>query len=630
MIQSFRNKLQGIFAVVLVVLISIPFVLFGVDSLFTTNSNQGEAAQVDGEAITDTELTRAIAMQKQQMVNRFGDQLPAEFLTDERWRTPVLEQLISQKLEIISARNNGVAVSDARIDQLLLAEEAFKIDGKFSPQVYRQRLASLGYTPASYKKVLQDELIGVQLRQGISLTAFATDAELTSTLVRAGQTRDFYFVTLPKDQFSEGAEPEQAAIDAEYENNSAQYMGPEQVKTQLVALSVDELAKNIDVAEDDVRAQHEQEISVFEGAERRRAAHILLEDLGEGIDQAKADEIQAKLDAGEAFEELAKTYSDDILTAEQGGDLGFTDGETFPDAFEAALASMQEGEVSQAVTTEAGVHFIKLLEIDAPEAPSYESMKDEIRERLVRDKAMAEFEELAPELEELAYNADDLSDVAAQLGLEMQSSEWLSRSGAEGLLAHPKVLEAVFSDQVLKDRQTSDPIELSDTQVAIVKVLDYKAPAVKPLDEVRDEIVAKLTAATILQRQQTAAKALEEAVAAGGDLEALAKEKSFTWNVVIASRKDNFKVEQQLLKAAFAMKATSFPAFDELSLANGDLQLIQLNGITELSAAEVNKNEKQQLSSQLEQAEARRDFSSFQEQLRADAEIEIFDNTNSI
>lgn len=630
MIQSFRNKLQGIFAVVLVVLISIPFVLFGVDSLFTTDSNQGEAAQVDGEAITDTELTRAIAMQKQQMINRFGDQLPAEFLTDERWRTPVLEQLISQKLEIIAARDSGVAVSDARIDQLLLAEEAFKVDGKFSPQLYRQRLASLGYTPASYKRVLQDELVGAQLRQGISLTAFATDAELTSTLVRAGQTRDFYFVTLPKAQFSEGAEPDQVAIDAEYQDNSAQYMGPEQVKAQLVAISVDELAKNIDVAEDDIRAQHEQEISVFEGAERRRAAHILVEDLGDGIDQAKVDEIQAKLAAGEAFEDVAKTYSDDILSAEQGGDLGFTDGATFPEAFEATLASMQEDEVSQAVTTEAGVHFIKLLEIDAPEAPSYDSTKDEIRERLVRDKAMAEFEELAPELEELAYNADDLNDVADQLGLEMQSSDWLSRSGAEGLLSHPKVLEAIFSEQVLKDRQTSDPIELSDTQVAIVKVVEYKAPAIKPLAEVQDEIVAKLTGATILARQQLAAKELQDAVTAGGDLEALAKEKSFTWNVVIGSRKDNFKVEQQLLKAVFAMKAPAFPAFDELAAANGDLQLIQLNGVTELSASEINAGEKQQLSAQVEQAEARRDFSVFQDQLKADAEIEVFDSNANI
>ncbi|MCV6621825.1 MAG: SurA N-terminal domain-containing protein [Cellvibrionaceae bacterium] len=624
MIQSFRNKLQGIFAVVLVVLISIPFVLFGVDSLFTSNSNQGEAAQVDGEAITEVELNRGIAMQKQQMINRFGDQLPAEFLTDERWRTPVLEQLIDQKLQIIAAKDSGVAVSDARIDQMLLAEEAFKIDGKFSPQLYRQRLASLGYTPTSYKTILKDELVAVQMRQGIGLTAFATDSELTSSLVRAGQTRDFYFVTLPKASFAEGAEPDQAAVEAEYSDNSAQYMGPEQVITQLVALDVNELAKNIEISEEEVRAQHEQEISVFEGSERRRAAHILVEDLGDGIDQAKVDEIAAKLAAGEAFEAVAEAMSDDILSAEQGGDLGFTDGATFPEAFEEALASMAEGEVSAAVTTEAGVHFIKLLEIDAPQPPSFDSVKDEIRERLVQDKALAEFEELTLSFEELAYNAEDLSEVADELGLELQTSDWLSRSGAAGLLGNPKVLEAVFSEQVMKDRQTSDPIEVSENQLAVVKVTDYKAPAVKPLADVEAEIKLKLTNATIIARQQEAAKSLQAEVSAGTDLEAAAKAKGYDWNVVIASRKDNFQVEQQLLKSVFAIKPTSFPAFEQLSLVNGDMQLIQLNGVTELAASEVKASDKEQLSAQIEQAEAARDFASFQDQLKADAKIEIF------
>lgn len=624
MIQSFRNKLQGIFAFVLVGLISIPFVLFGVDSLFTTDSNQGEAAQVEGEAITETELSRAVAMQKQQMLNRFGDQLPAEFLTDERWRAPVLERLISQKLEILAAHDSGVAVSDARIDQMLLAEEAFKVDGKFSPQIYRQQLASLGYTPLSYKKILKDELVNVQLRQGISMTAFATDAELTNSLIRAGQTRDFYFVTLPKSSFSEGAEPDEAAILNEYESNSARYMGPEQVKTQLIALDVQDLVKNVDVSDEDIRAQYEQEVLVFEGSERRRAAHILVEDLGEGIDQAKVDEIQSKLASGETFESVAASLSDDILSAEQGGDLGFTDGATFPDAFEAALASMQTDEVSQAVTTEAGVHFIKLLEIDAPAPPTFESKEAEIRERLLQDKALAEFEEIAPELEELAYNADDLSDVADQLGLTVQNSEWLSRSGAQGLLANPKVLEAIFSEQVMKDRQTSDPIELSDTQLAIVKVIDYKAPAVKPLEAVKDQISASMTSATILQRQQEAAEALQSAAANGEDLEALAKAKSFTWNVILDSRKDNFKVDRQLLEAAFAIKASSFPAFEQLSAANGDLQLIQLNKVAELAAADIQTAQKEQLSAQLEQSEAQRDYSTFQSKLKADAEIEIF------
>lgn len=623
MIQSFRNKLQGIFAFVLVFLISIPFVLFGVDSLFSTGSTQGQVAEVDGVAITEIELSRALEIQKQQMRTRFGEQLPEEFLSDERLREPVLQQLIQQNTEIKEAYDNRLAASDQVIDRILLDQVAFQLDGQFSAEMYRQRLRTLGYNPTSYKKVLHEELVANQQRNGITLSSFATPSTVESTLLQAGQTRDFYYVTFAKDKYAEGVDVDAEAVEAQYQDNQAQYMGAEKVKVQSIVLDTAALAAPGDVAEEDIRSQYEQNISVFKGVERRSAAHILVEDSGDGVDQIKVDKIAARLKAGDSYESVAKELSDDILSAETGGGIGFTDGATFPDAFEAKLAQMKEGDVSEAVITEAGVHFIKLLEIDAPKPPSYEVSRTEVLADIVKSLALERFEDLVIKLEELSYDTDDLSVVADELGVDVAQSDWFDRNGAAGVLASAKVLAEVFSDEVLKERQTSPLIELSDEKVMVVRVNDYSAPAVKPLAEVAGSIKQSLTDAAILKKQTAASTEVVTKLKSGEDIELVAKAESLPWEVVITSRRDNFKVERDLLDKAFTMAAATLPADDTLIKPNGDMVLIQLNKVVELSAAEINEAERQQAIKQITGQNSQQDYLVFQQQLKDQAEVII-------
>ncbi|MCV6615841.1 MAG: peptidyl-prolyl cis-trans isomerase, partial [Cellvibrionaceae bacterium] len=371
-------------------------------------------------------------------------------------------------------------------------------------------------------------------------------------------------------------------------------------------------------------AQYQQDIKVFEGTERRRIAHILVEDLGDGADADKVSSIAQRLGAGDDFAAVAKELSEDIATADSGGDLGFSSGDSFPAAVEEAIKTMSVGAVSEAVVSEYGTHFVKLLELDKPEPPSFAESKAEIVNKLVDQKGLQRFDELVLELEELAYNADDLSVVAEPLGLTLQSSDWLARGQAQGVLANSKVMAAIFSDEVLKERASSEPIELGDAQQVVVRVTDYQAPAVKPLAEVEPQIVASLTAKTIVERQQQAAAKLQQAAEQGASLEALAKVDSYPWEVVIQSRRDNFQVDRQLLESVFSQRSKTLPAMNTVALANGDLVLVQLNKISELDPASIAAGEKAPVAKQLEQQQAMAQYGAFQAQLKAEMDSQVF------
>jgi peptidyl-prolyl cis-trans isomerase D len=188
-----------------------------------------------------------------------------------------------------------------------------------------------------------------------------------------------------------------------YQTNLSSYQTAPEVVIDYIELSPAQLVDPALVTSAQISARFEEELLTLDLAESRQAAHILLEDAN---DELVAD-IQSKIIAGDAFGELAREYSDDFASAESEGDLGYTSGDTFPEAFESALATLEIGEVSAPVMTDAGIHFIKLLDIQqdtyvlADESPRIER---ELMREATTDQLIAKLELL----KELSFNAESL------------------------------------------------------------------------------------------------------------------------------------------------------------------------------------------------------------------------------
>lgn len=623
MLQSFRDNLKGTVATILVTLMIIPFALFGVDSLFIQDGSPNEAASVNGEVITEQEVRQGIFMQKQQMLSRFGDRLPADFLSDERLREPVLRELVERRALVQEAQESGMAISEHTLDEQIVSVPQFQQDGVFSRERYQQLLRSMGYTAVGYKQLLEREMLLTQQASGVSGSSFVTPAELARSAALSQQKRSFYYMTLPlADTDKQSVSDEE--IENYYSENENRFTAPEQVAIEYIDVTPTDLVADLEFSEEQLRQQYEQDIAAFESKTERRAAHILIEPKDDKSEQAVAEGVKQRLNAGEDFAALAAELSEDPISKEQGGDLGFTAGDIFPEAFEAALASLAVGEVSDIVETDAGLHIIKLLEEQVSQPPTFEEQRMSIAQSLKDAEAESLYVELLERLSDLTYNAPGLDDAAAELGLSVGRSELFDSTGGEGLAGLPEVVAAAFSTELKEEGNTSEVLELADDRSAVIRVVEHKPSHTKALDLVRDDIISSLQRQKAQDELAAQAAVLEQRVRDGEDVEALAKASELEWQVSLDSKRTDQKVDQTILRHVFSLvRPDEEPVVSGFHLPSGDYVIVSLTKVEDGTIELLAKEQQNSLAFSLSRSAGMSDYAAYQAMVQSKAEVEL-------
>lgn len=162
---------------------------------------------------------------------------------------------------------------------------------------------------------------------------------------------------------------------------------PDDVKKELALnIKVNKLLEpRISITEEDLKNYYEENKSQFAREKQVKASHILLET------KEKAHEVKKKLADRQDFSQLAKEYSTDTQTKENGGDLGFFGSGKMVKEFEEASFALSVGEISDPVKTEFGYHIIKVTEVRDAQDANYEQSKTQIKDTLFKDKAQAEY-----------------------------------------------------------------------------------------------------------------------------------------------------------------------------------------------------------------------------------------------
>ena len=385
MLQSMRNNLKGTIAFIIVGFLS--FILVGSLLQFSgvNDYNGGEVASIDGNIITELELLRAVESRRQQLISQFGDQLPPDFLSDERLRPLALDSLVDYNLLVNQAINGQMTVSDQLLNEYIVALPQFQLDGRYDPELFRNWLARMRYTATGFKEILKDDTIAGQVQRSLVESGFVTDQEWNAAARLAFQTREFSWVTLPLDSLESRVAVTEEEIQTFYDENKSGYLSSEKVAVEYIEINTDEIVDAVVIDDDMLRQQYEQEVASYKQQTEREAAHILIEDKEDAEDIIA--EVTASLIAGEDFTDLVNRYSDDIGSKSSGGALGFTTGDIFPPKFEKALAGISVGQVSEPVRTEAGIHFIKLLSLRENQPPSFEQERQRIERSLKSTQA---------------------------------------------------------------------------------------------------------------------------------------------------------------------------------------------------------------------------------------------------
>ncbi|AWF80831.1 peptidylprolyl isomerase [Microbulbifer sp. A4B17] len=622
MLQSMRDNLKGTAAIIVAAFFGFIMVIGGID--FFTGASGGAAdavAEVNGEKITNLDLQRAIQNRRNMIISQYGEDVPADLISDEQLREPVLRQLVSSAVMRQAAQDSGMVMSSAAVDRAIVGIPAFQVNGSFDPQMYRDALRRMGYSPAGFRQIMENDMALEQYANSVVESAFTTQADAEQIVAASMEERDFDYVVMPVEGLLAETQVSDAEIEQYYQENQGQYQRPEQVAVEYIELTPEVFAGNIDISESDIRAQYEQELTGFESKLRRRAAHILLEE----ADAEKIAEIQGKLDAGEDFAELAKTYSQDVGSAEEGGELGYTTGDVFPEAFEQALAALEVGQVSAPVTTDSGTHFIKLLEVEQSEPPSFEERQVAIENRLRESVAEREFVDALSRLADLAYNADNLAEPAEELGVPLKTANLFSRESASGVLSNGQVIEAAFSAEVKEDGNTSDVINLNNEHSVVLRVTDSKPAGTYPLEEVRQQIVDRLKRDKASEQLAKQAEELKEKLATGTSFAELAEAQGLTLETSDKTRRGGFAQRGEINAKAFALPAPSTGKDEVTSFAtnNGDLVVLDLRSVRPGELSKQSKEQRQALMQQLASVNGGAELAAIQRYLSDQAKIDL-------
>ncbi len=614
MLDSFRTNMRGI-ALGIVIFIGAIFAFSGTGSLLTV-ANVDTAIVVNDVNISENDVVRAILSQKRRILGE-NEGLDPAVLDDEMLRPGVIEQLITRQLFAQDSMEQNLTFSQQDITNIILDIEGFQSEGKFDQNLYRFAIQQQGYTSANFNDVLKNDMVVQQLVTGLSSTAFTTNTELSALAGVTEQQRNYYYLRLPVQGIEDLIELSDTQVDDYYQNNRAVFTTDAQVLIDYIELNSDLLMDVSAISEDQVLARFEEEAENRDLAESRQVAHILLsEPTPEGI-----EEIQTKLNAGVDFAVLAKDYSEDFGSADSGGDLGYTSGDTFPEAFEVALAGLEIGQVSEPVNTDAGTHFIKLLDI---QQQTYElsEQRSRIERELIKESTSNLLVEKLQNLKELSFNAESLTEVARAVGLEKKTSEPFSQAGGTGISAFPAVVKAAFSSEVVNDQYASEVLELGDDRYLVLKLNEYIDARQQELAEVRDRVVQLVTDQESKNQLAEQGGALLARVIAGESIETVAKSENLNWQVVIDGTRRANSANTEIGQKVFSLPRPLTESIVEgFYLSNGDFVVASLTEVTEGRLERLTSQQRAALVSASTVSKGSRDLDAYQRSLLAKATI---------
>jgi peptidyl-prolyl cis-trans isomerase D len=622
MLQSIRDNSQGLIAKIIIGFIIGLMALFGAESIVGGLFGANKAASVNGEDITEQEL----AISLQNLMASLGAGV-ADF-DEQLLRDVALQQLIEDRLLTQAAENAGMVISPVSIDREIVNTPQFQIGGRFDQDLARRTMAAQGFSSQTYRAAVAKQMTMGQLVNAYSATAFVTEADIARLAALEMQSRNFRFVSIPLGTRTLGEAVPQEELQAYYDSNTAQFTEGEQVSIQYVVLDKNDIFNEVEIEESRVRARYEEQRAAAVSDRERRASHILLE-IGSGQNQgqvvAQAAEIKQRLDAGEEFGVLAREFSVDTFSAEQDGDIGYTNGAIFPGPVEQALLALEVGQVSEPVVSEFGVHLVKLTEYQAQEFPEYE----ELSERIARDLKTAQVDQLyfsrLETLANLAFETFDLQAISEDLGLEIRESDLFGRSGGSDIVtSNPNVLTQAFSADILQDELNSDVIELSQNSAAVIRLREYRPSAVRPFDEVRAEIAVLLRTQKEQQKAAEVGQQILAALETGGDASDILSAEVLGWDQRQNVRRNQFDLNTEIIRNVFAMSApesTDQPVRQGFNLTNGSYVVVELQSVNAGSPEQMPEEARQQLVAAMLDNQGRITFDAMLSQLRSSATI---------
>ena len=630
MLDYLREGAQSKFAKVILALIIVPFALWGVDSYVHNSGDSGDVGKVAGQKISTQEFSQALRDNLDQLRTQYGNSVDAGIADNPEFRRSVMEALVNQRLLLNHVVHSGRAVSDKQLAERIAAIPAFQDNGQFSKTRYEGLLKSQGRTKVAFEAQLRQELMLQGYQQAVVGTTIIAQTTLDALIRASEQTREVSVVNYAPEEFTAQVKIDDTAIKNYYDAHKQEFTVPDQVRLEYVVLSTDELAAQLGVPEEEVKQYYAEHPAQYQQAEERQASHILItlattaSEAEKKAALAKAEDVarQAKADPGK-FAALAEKYSQDTGSAGKGGDLGSFGHGMMVKPFEDAAFSMKKGEISAPVQSEFGYHIIKLTDIKPAKSKTLVEASPPIIAELKKQKAARKFAEAAEPFSNLVYEQSaSLKPAADAFKLPLKQSPWISRRDSSVTeLSNEKLLQAVFGDEVLKNKRNTEAVEVAPNTLVAARLLEFKPSQLKSLAEVSGDIKTRLA------REEGAKLAVKQGK------EQLAQTKlaqtskatplaNLKWSAPQqVSRQQPGSLGPAALEAAFKTNAKPLPAYVGVETPQGGYSVVRISKVTDGVPTDAEK--KRIYAERLNNLAAQAEFAALIASLRESAEVTV-------
>ena len=630
MLQIIRDWVTGWLAVLIVILLIIPFAFWGINYYFD-KGGEPVAARINGEKITVREFQQAHQRLRQQLQSLGTDLPDREALIKKQ----ALDGLINTELLRQFNADLHLRVSDTNARDVINNIEVFQGADGFDNALYERYLSALGYTPATFEAQIRQDMTAEQLQAGIMESAFVIPSESENIARLNNQTRDISYLLISYNGIKQDIEISDQEIQEHYDMEDQLYMEPEKVRLAYLDLSLDKIKEGIDVTEESLRNYYTTHVDTYGVQEQRSIKQILFPTDEKTSDEmvakieAKAKEVEAFLKSGKTFKDVTEKYADETEIKMDISEYGYLAKGILEPPVDSVAFSLNEGEISEPVKTDSGFHIVMVEDIKGGEKSTFEEVREQVENDYRTEEAEKLFFELSDQLATLAYEHPDTLDIAAeQLDLEVQKSDFISRSPSNAvpaLLKNPKIISAAFSEEVLQNGNNSDVIELDPNRIVVLRVTEHKPAEKKSLEAVHDEITDRIRLEKGRAKTAEIGAAILEKLKQGTSKDELSAEYSAEWRDANSVKRDDANINRSVLRTAFAMghPDANQPLYGDVSMGSGDHAVVVVYAVHEPET--VSDKETGPVSKQLQQLNARLAWLQLIKDLRDRAEIKVFE-----
>ncbi len=559
MLLRIRQATAGKFSYFIVGLITVPLALWGI-SYYFQGAFDPVVIEIDSVEVTLSEFNQEFNQRKRDLAARVdASQMPP----DDAIKQEVVSHFVRGGVEAYNADVYRYRIPDSVLAENILGMSEFWVDNRFDKELYTSALKARRISQSGFEENIRNTLRKGKLHSVIEESSFVLpyeDAVYEGFLFEERQGR---YVGLPIEDYMVFGSVPTTRAETYYVDNEKRFVTADRFALEYIELNVEEIAAGLVIEAEEAEAYYDRNVELFSAPQRRILAHILVDPgrHGESGAEERAGEIHAKLQQGEDFSELARSYSDDAFTAEKGGGLPPLARDDLDEEIAEVVFALDVGDFTEPIKSPFGVQIFKLIEVEPVLSRSFEEASGEIYMRLKLDLAEQVYGEAVEQLQLLAYEyPDGLDQVASQVGtgtVVVKSASPLDIRKREGPFQYPEIRSVVYTDQVFEFEENSEVVEIGDGGHAfVVRIAEggYEAGRQMDFAEVEDEIVEILRKEDAWKAAGVAVEAiLKRLQAKDTTLDELAHEHAWTIKDIDFVRRDDQELYPGLVRALFLM-----------------------------------------------------------------------------